>query len=184
MVLNRRRMRRVLAALTLAALALVAVSQAGAQPPPPNFIKFTILNGSGAPMSQVKVEVFPSVNDHKEIAASPSAVLDVEEVPPGAVLALSLPATYGVSRIHCTGKCPGDLTGDVTITAHQIELVPGDPESMVYTAFVNTAAPEEDSNLRLVFLPPERTVHRVQLEGHARWSSETPQHHQDVQLCK
>jgi len=177
-----RRIRRLGAALAVAALLLLAAGAIRAQPPPPSFLKFFVTNASGAVMELVQVKVYPSVNGHRDIATEPSTVLELPNVPSGPTVTLSLPATYGVSKIHCEITCTAGQSGEVEIVAHKVRPDPTKPDEF-YAGFLDTAGPGEPSNLGLSIGPPLDGKYPLHLAGYAQWKDEDPVLAEDPGTC-
>jgi len=153
--------------LVLVVLAVALAQQASAAPPPPSFWNFTISNTTGFEVDDMNVMLYPSVAPAYNTLGTPIAVA-MSSLPDGASVVVTLPKSYGISKITATGKCPNQLPAAVEITAPLGDYngSPGDE----YAAFCFEAPPGQ-TNFTPVLTFRKSAVNPAQREAFlaAKW---------------
>jgi hypothetical protein len=132
--------RRTLAVLLAAGVAVVLVpGEAWAPPPPPpSFWNFHVTNSLPMDVTDVAVTFTPHDANNYGTFSIPFTV-SIDRLPQGRTVRIGLPTDFGVARIGATGQCPVPKTASVGILAAKGDFdgnpQTGDAQGQEYAGF-------------------------------------------------
>ncbi len=154
--------------LLVAGLAIWLGGFADAEPPPPSFWDFNIMNTTGVEVTDIKVSItHANAPGYQSLPTAPTLVSSLESLPTGKTVKLGTPGWFGAAVIQVAAMC-GELSVSCTISADKSDFT-GDGTDE-YAGF----CPENTSGgaafLGIRFLPPSGGQPlRAVLQGLSRW---------------
>lgn len=167
----RMRVRRTFAALTLIGVALVLVVPASAEPPPPDFIEFTITNGTSLDAKDVKVEIYQAVPPfYRDLPPTPTNSITFPTIGAGKTKPWALSPMFGVAKIVCSGKFGSVAFPTVEIVAEKGEF-DDEAGNQEYAGFTPKHPGGVMLPLGLDLLPPKKAgdPNRIRLHAYDGW---------------
>ena len=138
-----------------------------ASPPPPSFRYLDITNTTGSDVSNVSIELTPSMAP-AHVDLGPPITMSFSTLPQDATITVTLPKTYGIARMSASGACPNPLPQPVVITAAKQNFngQPGDE----YAGFCYSApAGHENYRPKIMFQKNPSNPQKMELKLSAHW---------------